>query len=285
MSIKRIIIKALDRPGGRGLLALGASAYAKKLTENNVKIFFDETWLHYIDGFYFPDGQKFRYYEDTVLNWKAYLGKCFKNTEDHWFYTYKPKKGDIIVDIGAGVGEDLFVLTDAVGDSGCIIAVEAHPTTFLDMKKLCQWNRYANVKLFQNAITDKPSTLYIDDVDEHETNSVLMQGNDNKRFPVAGVTLDSICSNENISHIDFLKMNIEGAEKYAIHGMEKVIKNTKHVCISCHDFRADRGDGEEFRSREIILEFLRDNGFEIFWRNDDPRDYVRDQLNGVNKKL
>ena len=47
-----------------------------------------------------------------------------------------------------------------------------------------------------------------------------------------------------------------------------------------HDFR-----GEGFRTKQPVIEFLRDHGFDIIERRDDPRPYVRDHIHGVRKKL
>ena len=93
---------------------------------------------------------------------------------------------------------------------------------------------------------------------------------------VASRTLDQICSELlDISHIDFLKMNIEGAERYALVGMESIIASTKAICIACHDFLADRGLGEHYRTKQFVEEFLVDHGFRTVSYPEDPRDFVR----------
>ena len=56
------------------------------------------------------------------------------------------------------------------------------------------------------------------------------------------------------------------------------------VCVACHDFRADRGEGEEFRTRPFAETFLRQHGFEIFRRESHPDPYVRDHLLGLRKE-
>ena len=75
-------------------------------------------------------------------------------------------------------------------------------------------------------------------------------------------------------------MNIEGAEQNAIDGMSESITKTRHVCFAAHDFRAARGEGEHFRTRKAVIEFLRDHGFEVKTRNSDPRPAVRDHIHG-----
>ena len=45
-----------------------------------------------------------------------------------------------MVDIGAGCGEEALALSQAVGDSGRVIAVEADPATFKRLELLCRVN-------------------------------------------------------------------------------------------------------------------------------------------------
>ncbi|HEY2460768.1 MAG TPA: FkbM family methyltransferase, partial [Candidatus Acidoferrum sp.] len=86
-----------------------------------------------------------------------------------------------------------------------------------------------------------------------------------------------------INQIDFLKMNIEGAERFALPGMESMIAHIRHICVACHDFRSNLGHGENFRTRAFVEEFLSNHGFTIVSRRDDPRDYVRDHVFGLRR--
>jgi hypothetical protein len=80
---------------------------------------------------------------------------------------------------------------------------------------------------------------------------------------VDGLTLDQICSDLDIESISFLKMNIEGGERDALIGMQKTLSITKVICVCCHDFRADRGEDESFRTAEFVRDFLARGEFEI----------------------
>jgi hypothetical protein len=67
-----------------------------------------------------------------------------------------------------------------------------------------------------------------------------------------------------------LQINIEGAERYLL-PMIKNYKNIEHIIISAHDFRANRGDGEQFRTREFVREFLQSEGYSIVSCGNKPR--------------
>jgi hypothetical protein len=83
-----------------------------------------------------------------------------------------------------------------------------------------------------------------------------------------------------IERIDFLKMNIEGAERFALPGCREALGRARFACVAAHDFRAARGEGEEFRTLAFVREFLTGCGFELITRDDDPRYYVPYHVHG-----
>jgi hypothetical protein len=94
------------------------------------------------------------------------------------------------------------------------------------------------------------------------------------------VRFDDVASALSIDRIDFLKMNIEGAEREALPGCVKGLERARFVCVAAHDFRAARGEGESFRTLAFVREFLTDAGFQIVTRDADPRYYVPYHVHG-----
>jgi len=281
MSLRRSMIRSLDRPGGRKLLGMVATGFARRVRGDDARIFYDGGWLHRLGSEYIPDGARFDYYENTVRNWPRKHEATRRNARDYWFHLYEPQSGDVIVDIGAGLGSETPVFSQAVGPAGRVLAVEAHPTTFRHLKSSCKWNRLHNVTPCSRAISDRRREVYIEDNDNHEGNAVTSESDPGRMLgPISAVSLDELCAEHGIGHIDFLKMNIEGAERLAIRGMTRMIQRTRHVCIACHDFR-----GADFRTKSNVIEFLRDNSFDLTLREEDPREYVRDHVHGVNRRF
>jgi hypothetical protein len=83
--------------------------------------------------------------------------------------------------------------------------------------------------------------------------------------------LGAILNEAGLHRVDFLKMNIEGAETAALAGMGEVLPLTRHLVVSCHDFRANRGEGEGFRTFDAARRLLTGAGFRLRTRPDDPR--------------
>jgi FkbM family methyltransferase len=201
--------------------------------------------------------------------------------DDFWFSIHEPKAGDIVFDVGAGRGEDALLLSRKVGPSGKIVAIEAHPVTYDHLTRLCRLKRLSNVVTLNLAVMDTPGTVYIEDQEKWDANTVKRTANG---IPVMATTLDTICSEQEIAHIDFLKMNIEGSEAPALVGMSNMLEKVKTICVCCHDFRADNGHGEEYRTRDFVTERLIKSGFRVWRRTSDPRAVVRDHVWGKREE-
>jgi FkbM family methyltransferase len=278
-------IRALDRAGGRGLLAALATRYARTLTGRDVSVQYDDVWVRGLDSQVFlPDSGKFGYSPKDFSTFPDRVNRILDSARDYWFYLYQPRPGDLIVDVGAGAGHDTLCFSRAVGPSGRVIAIEAHPRTFRRLEKLCALNRLENTTCLQLAVMDGTRTAYIEDRAKHLANSVGLEPSTRHVLRVEGRSLDEICREQRVERVDFLKMNIEGAERLAIQGMSETIGRTAYVCIACHDFLSSGSGSDMVPTREAVVAFLRRNGFRIVTRPDDPRPYVRDHVHAVRER-
>ncbi len=276
MSWKRAISKCLDRSGGRWLLSWAATAAARRVYGSGVSVFHDRIWAHTYDDITFPDGPQFQYSKRQFAEWACEAKRCRSEAHDYWFQQYKPGTGDVVVDVGAGRGEDVFAFAEAVGPTGKVLAIEAHPVTFEFLSHFCRLNRLTQVIPVNVAVMDQPGSVTISDGLEWQDNTVSRETGGGLEVP--GETLSGVCSRFGIDRIDLLKMNIEGAERVALAGFGEIADRVRAVCIACHDFRADLGHGEWYRTRVSTEEVLTRHGFTLQLRADDPREYVRDHL-------
>ena len=75
---------------------------------------------------------------------------------------------------------------------------------------------------------------------------------------------------ENLSKINFCKINIEGAEKYILEESNNFFNICQNLTIECHDFC----EGEEYKTFEIVKNFLISKKYHIKFsqRNKFPYD-------------
>lgn len=281
MWIPESLVRELDNPGGRDTLAREATERARQAAPGaDIEFFWDGMWIRRVGPHYFPAPDAFRTPEPRWDRWVYTAEKYIRDARDYWFHVYKPQPGDVIIDIGAGRGEDVFAFSRATGPSGRVWALEPHPESFAALRAFCLRNNLDNVETAQVACVDQPASLQIETLPVWESNYVRSGDPSPTSYSVQGVRFDDFCARRGIDRIDFLKMNIEGAERMALPGCAEALKRARYVCIAAHDFRADRGEGEHFRTLDFVRRTLHDAGFEIITRDDDPRYYVPYHVHG-----
>ena len=279
MTLRRSLIRTFDRPGGRGLLAAAVTLRAQRCAPGVRAYFQRGMWVHRERGAIFVDSPALDYHPSAFRLWANELERSLKVAADRWFHVYKPCPGDLIVDIGAGKGEETIAFSRAVGPAGRVIAIEAHPITFRCLRLFCELNCLDNVTPMNLAITSRSGPVAIDSTEEWQANRVVESSRNSTQ--VSGLTLDEVVKQARLTRGDFLKVNIEGGEIKAIEGMDRSLQMTRALCIACHDFRANRGDGEFFRTKAFIQETVERAGFHMVSRDRDPRLYVADQVNAL----
>ncbi|MGO9261925.1 MAG: FkbM family methyltransferase [Bryobacteraceae bacterium] len=285
MWLTELQIRELDAPTGRAELSSRSTQLAREaLPGCDIEIFWDGIWIRRVGPVWFPDPDLFRTAEPNWQRWAGLAEKYLRDAEDYWFHVYKPRPGDVIADIGAGRGEDVFAFAKAVGPAGRVFAIEPHPVSFQALEKFCALNRLSNVTALNYACTDQPARLQIETLPVWESNYVRSGDRSPTSYPVEGLPFDSLFAGRGVERIDFLKMNIEGAERLALPGCRAMLARTRFVCIAAHDFRAARGEGEHFRTLEFVSRFLTQAGFEILTRSGDPRYYVPYHVHGFRSQ-
>jgi FkbM family methyltransferase len=200
----------------------------------------------------------------------------------HFLWGYRPKSGDVIMDGGAGVGEETLTFCRAVGEQGKLICIEAHPRTYRCLEKLVQYNRLENVIAIHAAATEPGCSLVtIEDDTEYLANRLHVAAG----VSVPATTIDAIHQELNPGRVHFLKMNIEGSERLAIRGMAAILKETEILCVSCHDFLAHSVGDDGLRTKGLVRDFLRHNGLEVVERSEPGlAPHLRDQLWAYNRQ-
>lgn len=140
--------------------------------------------------------------------------------------------GNIVVDAGAGCGIYTVAAAKLVGNAGRVIAFEPSARLALVLKHNIKLNGLNNVRLYCEALSNREghARLY------HHCRCVaysISPGDSNKtRFDeVTTTTLDSMLEREGIDRIDFLKMDIEGAEELALRGGKSLFAKSHPVII------------------------------------------------------
>ncbi len=162
------------------------------------------------------------------------------------------KPGMVVLDIGAHVGYYTRLSAELVGKTGRVVAVEPHPRTFEVLQR--NTKNLRNVTLVQTAVAEEESTAELYDYlmmsasgslhyDETllETQRAGVGSSDVaprikeefpvEKFTVRTVRIDDLLREQGIQQIDFVKMDIEGAEISALRGMRNTIERSTNLIL------------------------------------------------------
>jgi len=203
-----------------------------------------------------------------------------QRVERLWFRHYRPAARDVIFDAGAGIGEDTIILSRSVTPSGRVIAIEPHPRIFRCLEKTVRLSGLTNVGMLPCAVHSSDGEVRMSDGEFYAASTVL-DATAGER--VSARSLDSLFDELGLDRVDFLKMNIEGAEADAFAGMGRHRRDVRNIAVSCHDFLAERGGSAKFRTRSRVVALLEQWGFRILPSLDATEDWARDYVYAASR--
>lgn len=138
----------------------------------------------------------------------------------------KVKEGDIVLDLGANIGYYTLLFSRLVGDKGKVIAFEPAPESFELLVRNVRLNNCQNVEVHKAAVSDRTggARLFLNQrhIPDHR---LYDSGDGRKSIDVWAVRLDDL----DLERIDFIKMDIQGAEWKALRGMLGLIDRNPSV--------------------------------------------------------
>ncbi len=169
------------------------------------------------------------------------------------------RQGDVVIDIGANIGSFAATAAVSVGNTGCVHAYEAHPVTFGLLRRTIEANGFTNVSCHHLAVSDRQGTGFISDLGRKDDSNHILHGGGNG-IAVAMTTISAIMEQENLDHVDLLKIDVEGLELAVLSGI-----GDHAASISCIYVEVlPRTLARYGRSAADVKGWLREAGFELF---------------------
>lgn len=148
--------------------------------------------------------------------------------DDFNFYQhfYKVQPNDVVVDAGANCGHLSIFFSKLVGQNGIIFAFE--PDKFnierIEKNKKLNEDLIDNIKIVDLLLWDKNELIDFYEAGTVSSSAVWMPDSE-CCVKKQAVRIDDWVVNNNIQKLDFIKMDIEGAEIEALDGCVETIKN------------------------------------------------------------
>lgn len=161
-----------------------------------------------------------------------------------------------VVDIGAQIGV-FTVMAGRKAISGRVLSFEPHPDNFSLLQSNVSANELHQVKTYNRAVasTEGPLKFYVSSFNTGG-HSIVASGGSQVELIVDAVRLEDILKGENISHIDYLKMDCEGAEVQILRSLASdTLRRISRIVMEIHDPVDATADG--------LTGWLQKQGFEV----------------------
>lgn len=178
------------------------------------------------------------------------------------------KKGDVILDVGANIGLTTIRASKLIGDKGKVYAIEAMTSTFEILRFNILLNKLTNVICVNEAFADYVGKAEIfHNLDINRGSASLYSDKKKGGIEVEVNTLDEFVINHGINTIDFIKIDIEGAEYPMLMGASNFLKNNKPII--CVEY------SKEVKSNyasDLIFDVLKHKYFYRIFRQSDGKE-------------
>ena len=167
---------------------------------------------------------------DPVLSPAVALG-VYENYEMEIFRCFC-KVGATVVDIGANVGLYTSIAAAQVGRGGTVIAIEPHPESYQYLEKTVRGNNLTQVRTFRIAAGDSTRTVSLFLTAGNKADSRIYDDTGQRqKILTPMVDLDRLLADNEITKVDVIKIDIQGAEALALRGMSRTLADNPHIVI------------------------------------------------------
>jgi len=195
------------------------------------------------------------------VRWRRY------NRLPYWYHLglYEPqqsnyiqthlREGETFWDIGAHAGYHAICAARVVGPRGRVIAVEPTPAIARIMREQIALNHLRNITVLEQAVSESEGEVtFMQSPRDSRSSAIAGLGIDGEAIQVPCTTLDHLL--EHYPAPAMLKMDIEGAEIFALPGGRRLFsgsKRPKHLLIGVHGDEARRYTEDFFARHDYQL--------------------------------
>ena len=181
--------------------------------------------------------------------WSRYFEEDYEK-ENVLFFREHASHIRIIIDIGSHLGVMSVTMAKLAGPKSTLYCFEPTPATYRIFREVIELNHLEDrIIPFPDAVSDRPGQVefYVTDIEGHNSNTLIKYRNGSgNETPVTvnTISVDEFKLHKNISKIDFLKIDAEGAEMKVLRGARKTfLKDRPFAILALHPIAiASAGD-------------------------------------------
>lgn len=195
------------------------------------------------------DGIKFNVYTNPFISNGEIAGDLKGYTRN-----YHLRKHDIIVDAGAYNGLFTIYAAIKVGPNGHVFAFEPDPYSAHILTRNIHLNDLSNVTVIQKGLFSKKSRVKFD-VQGVGSRLQIYNRNIPTINSIVVDSLDNMLADLKVKKINFIKMDIEGAEIEALKGCKRTIKYNHSIHLAIASYHIVNGKRTSYSLERLFRSF------------------------------
>jgi|UPI00036AB41C FkbM family methyltransferase len=150
------------------------------------------------------------------------------------------KKNFICIDAGANQGIFSIPFAKIAGEHGKVIAIEPMKYAQEIIKNNARINNLSNIYVYNGVLSNKIGLATLDYTDGIGSSSILRDHGKKNLLEVNSNTIDNLYNEYSLNRVDFIKLDVEGAELLALKGAKNILEKFKPIiCLECGVFEFD----------------------------------------------
>lgn len=187
------------------------------------------------------------------------LREAFVDESSFFCPEVRIRPGDVVLDVGGNLGTSAMLFSRLAGERGRVVSFEP---VYVDLlERNVRENGLRNVTVVPLAVGDHCGEVEFAVTDEGIDSRIDPAGRGGLRRTLPLVTIDEYCRREGVDRVDFIKMDIEGAEEAALRGAERTLR-TLRPRLSIASYHRDGGFGGDPQHPKLVR-LLTDWGYNI----------------------
>ena len=172
---------------------------------------------------------------------------------------FAPKAGETFLDIGSYMGYGATRMSQLLGNSGKVIAVEADPDNLKILNANLAHNHIENVTIVPKAIWKSTGNLKLRKRGR-QANSLVQEVVDvDNAISVPTITVDDLLAETKIQNVNLVSLTVNGAEVEAIQRMQSTLQNATNISIRAAGWYERNGE----KVWHIIAPILKNYGYHV----------------------
>jgi len=279
VAVKREIVSGVNKFTFSLPYYLVRKSFSKLTGRRTNEVWSESLFARLVSPIVLPDGNLLMWSWEVDAFWlKELVKEIYEDRVYERFF--RVEEGDIVVDVGANAGIFTLKASKRTGHRGKVFSFEPEAKNYRRLCRNIRINRRSNVIPINAAVSDIDGTadFYVKDVSLQHTllpeTTMTFDTHTVKTVRVQTRAISSVLEEFGLNHIDFLKVDAEGAELEVLKGSIALLSSKRIRKLSVATYHSKT-------ETEIIGNFLQNFGYRVrVFRNEGLGHFQLEHLYG-----